>query len=50
MLEKLKKMNFANNSIKTICSYLMDHSQYVQTEDKKLTHYQCFMVSHTAPF
>ena len=37
LLEKLQKMNFSNNSIEIICSYLMDRQQYVQIEDSKST-------------
>ena len=35
LLEKLEIMNSAKNTIKIICSYLIERYQYVQIEDKK---------------
>ena len=37
LLEKLHNMNFAKNTIKIICSYLIECCQYVQIEDKSTT-------------
>ena len=37
LLEKLQNMNFAKNTIKIICSYLIERCQYVQIEDKRST-------------
>ena len=34
LLKKLQNMNFAKNTIKIICSYLIKRYQYLQTEDK----------------
>ena len=33
--EKLQNVNFAKNTNKIICSYLIEHYQYVQIEDKR---------------
>ena len=37
LLEKLQNMNFAKNTFKIICSYLIESYQYVQIEDKRST-------------
>ena len=37
LLEKLQNMNFAKNTIKIICSYLIERYPYVQIEDKRST-------------
>ena len=37
LLEKLQNMNFAKNTIKIICIYLIERYQYVQIEDKRST-------------
>ena len=37
LLEKLHSMNFAKNTIKIICTYLIERYQYVQIEDKRST-------------
>ena len=34
LLEKLQNMNFAKNTIKIICSYLIERYQYLQIKDK----------------
>ena len=37
LLKKLQNMNFAKNTIKSICSYLIERYQYVQIEVKRST-------------
>ena len=42
LLEKLQNKNFTKNTIKIICSYLIERYQYVQIEDKRSTQLPMF--------
>ena len=42
--EKLQKTSFVNHTMNIICSYLMDPSQYIQVEKKKLKLLAMFFV------
>ena len=44
LLEKLQNINFAKNAIKIICSYLIEHYQYVQMQHKRSTLLLMFLV------